>query len=85
MHFRFDPVHSKRDQSHPFIGVKAFHRFHEPDIAFLNQISFGQPVSGVAPSNMYDKTKVGEDQLAGRIDALFVIEPLSELTLALCR
>ena len=43
--FGLDPVHGVTDQAHTLLGVKALDRFHQPDIAFLNQIGVGQAIA----------------------------------------
>ena len=36
-----DPMHAEGHQAHPDVGVEALDGFHQPDIAFLNQIVHG--------------------------------------------
>src|SRR5438445_341427 len=38
VNFCFDPVHCKGNKTYTDLWVKAFYRFHQTNIAFLNQI-----------------------------------------------
>ena len=53
MNLGLDPVHGEGDQPYPLVGVEAFDRLHQADIAFLNQVGLGQAVAGVAARNMH--------------------------------
>ncbi len=76
MDFRLDPVHGKRHQAHTHFRVEALHGLHQADVAFLDQVSLGQTVAGIATGDMDDKTQVGEHHLPSRPKILLIIETL---------
>ena len=72
MDFRLDPVYRKRDQSHAAFRIKALDRFHEPNVAFLDQVSLGQTIAFITSSNGDHHTQMGQHQLAGGLDVAFI-------------
>ena len=65
--------------------LEAVHGFHQPDVAFLDQIEQREPASEVALRDRDDETQVRLDQLALRLHEEFLAlphlgKPLTELT-----
>ena len=58
MHFGFDPVHGVTHQTHILIRVETFHRFHQADVSFLNQVAVGQAITQVFAGNRHHQTQV---------------------------
>ncbi|MOA07545.1 hypothetical protein D3C78_1272500 [compost metagenome] len=85
MNLGLDPVHRKGHQAHTHLGVEALDRFHQANVAFLDQVSLGQAVAGIAAGNMYNKTQVGEHHLPSRPQILLIVETLGQFTLLLRR
>ena len=47
VNFSLDPVQRIADQAHPLVGIEAFDRLHQPDVALLNEVGMWQPVAQV--------------------------------------
>jgi len=63
--------------------VKTLDRFHESDVAFLNQVSQWQTIARKVPGNMYNMPKVTENQVAGGVQVFVVLIALGERFLVL--
>ncbi|MNE63318.1 hypothetical protein D3C80_1586620 [compost metagenome] len=85
MNLGLDPVHRKGHQTHTHFRVETLDRFHQANVAFLDQVSLGQAVAGIAAGNMYNKTQVGEHHLPSRPQILLIVETLGQFTLLLRR
>ena len=83
VHFRLDPVHGERYQTHALFGVEALHSFHQANIAFLNQVSFSQAITGITASNVHHKSQVGHDQLPRSREIVIKIQILPQLALTI--
>jgi hypothetical protein len=69
-----DPVHGKRDQPDPVVGVEPAHGLHQADVALLDQVAQRQSIAGVAPGDMHHEAQVVQDQLARGIEILPVAQ-----------
>ena len=59
-------MHGKGKQACATAGFKAFHRFHQADIAFLNQIGLVQTIAVVTACNRHHHAQMGQNQFFGR-------------------
>ncbi len=82
MDLGFDPVDCERHQAHVARRFEAFHRLHQADVAFLDQVGVRQPVTQVAACNRNHQPQVGEHQLARRLQVVVLTQPQRERVLA---
>ena len=78
MNFSLDPVHGKRHQTNTAPGIKAFDRFHQANIAFLNQVSVRQSIAQITASDGNHQTKMGKYQLTRRFHITVIMETLGQ-------
>ncbi len=83
MDLGLDPVHREGHQTHAHLGIEALDRFHQSDVAFLDQVGLGQPVARVAASDVDDEAQVRKDHLPSGLEVLMIEEALSQLALLL--
>ena len=81
MNFRLDPVHGKRHQPHTTARIKALHRLHQADIAFLDQIGMRQAIAEIAPCDGNHQPQMRQHQLARRINVTMVTQTLRQMAL----
>ena len=74
VHLGFDPMHGEGHQTHAHGGVETLDRFHQPDVAFLDEVRLGQAVAGVATRQVDDEAQVAEHQFAGGVQIVVVVE-----------
>src|SRR5699024_36079 len=55
VYFSTNPVYGEGNQANAHIGVEALDRFHQADIAFLNQIGQWQTIAGISTGNVDDE------------------------------
>jgi hypothetical protein len=58
-----------------------FYGFHQPDIAFLNEIRLRQSIPIEATRNAYDKSQVRQNQLTGGLQIMIAAKSYGERTL----
>ena len=73
-----DPVHGEADEAHAHVGVEALDRFHEPDVAFLNQVADGQAVTEIAARDVHHEAQVRQHEIARRVEVLVLAEAAGE-------
>ena len=75
------PVHGKGHEAHVVIRVKALDRFHQSDVAFLDQVVQGQAIARISLGDVHDKTQMRHNEVAGGIEVLVVTQTVSKLLL----
>ena len=81
VNFGTNPVHRERYETNAVIGIKTLDGFHETDVAFLNQVVQWQAVACVAFGDMYNKTQMRHDQVAGGIEIFSLEKPSGQCLL----
>ena len=74
MHLGAHPMHGETDQAHALVRIEAFDRFHQADIAFLDQIAHAQAIALVATGHMHDETQMRHHQMTGGFQVFVVTE-----------
>src|SRR5205814_9544946 len=64
------PVDRERYEPHPAFRVEALDRFHQTDVAFLDQVSLRQSVTHVAAGDGDHQAQVRQHQLARCFDVV---------------
>ena len=81
MNLGLDPVHRKADQAHADLWVEALHRFHQANIAFLDQVGQRQAVAFVTACDVDHEAKVGQHQRFRGLEILFTMQALGNFAL----
>jgi len=68
MDLGLDPVHRITDEANILIRVETFHRLHQADVAFLDQIAVRQAVSQILAGDGNDEAQVRQHQFSGGLD-----------------
>src|SRR5258706_580820 len=79
------PMDRERYEPYPALRVEALDRFHQTDVAFLDQISLRQSVTHVAAGDGDHQAEVREHQRSRRFDVVLGPEFARELALLLER
>jgi hypothetical protein len=85
MNLRPDPVDRERHQTHSSIRVKPPDRLHQADIALLDQVGVGKPVTHVASRDGNHQPQVRQHQLAGGIHVILLAQTRGKLDLLFLR
>ncbi|MNT43514.1 hypothetical protein D3C72_1799910 [compost metagenome] len=56
-------MHGVRHQAHTLVRIETFYRFHQADIAFLNQVGMRQAIAQIAAGNRDHQAQVRQHQL----------------------
>jgi hypothetical protein len=78
MNLGLDPVERKRHQSNATLGVEALDRFHEPDVAFLDEVGMRQTVTQILARDGHHQTQVRHHQFAGGLQIRVLAEAPGE-------
>ena len=79
-----DPVHGKSHQSHALVRVVMPDGFHEPDVAFLDQIAMGKTVAQIAARDRNDQPQMRNDERLGRIHIVVITHTDCQIPFFLC-
>ena len=79
--FGLDPVDGERHQADAALRVKALHRLHQSDVAFLDQVGVRQAVTEITARHRHDQAQVRQYELARRVEIVVVAQTLPERTL----
>ena len=79
-----DPPGSIRGKLAAFAGIESLDGFHQPNVAFADQIQQRQADAFIVPRNFYDQPKVGFDHLLSRL-FVAVLDSRSEFDFLLRR
>jgi len=65
---------------HALGGVETFDGLHQADVAFLDQVTQGQAITGVTAGDVHHEAQVGEHQITGGVQIFVEVQPLGQLT-----
>ncbi len=75
---RPDPPHSISGKAEAAIGLEAFHRLHQADIAFRDQFREGKAVAAIPHRDLGNETQMAGHQPMGCIDVIMLAPALGE-------
>ncbi len=84
MNLGLDPVNGERNQPHTSPRVEALDRFHQADIALLNQIGVWQAVAKVASRDGNHQAQVRQYQLPRGVEIFFLAKTGCQTEFFLC-
>ena len=77
--FRPNPMHGKRHQPHAVRRIETLDRFHQANVAFLDQIAQRQAVTQIAARDMHHKAQVRHDQALRRFQVVAQLQTPSQI------
>src|SRR5690606_29235204 len=81
MHLGFHPMHGKRHEPNTVMGVEALDRFHQTDVAFLNEIGQWQSVATIGSRDVDHESQMREHQLTSSIELTVFMVANGQVTL----
>jgi hypothetical protein len=75
---RADPPHRIGRQPKALVGFEAFHRLHQPDIAFGHDFGNGQAIAAIAHGDLGDQAQMAGDQAARGLRVFMLLPALGE-------
>ena len=78
-------MNCERYEPDAYLWVETLDRFHQADVAFLDQVAERQPIAGIASRNVHDKSQMGQDQLLGRFEVIALAQLGGKLELLFFR
>ncbi len=74
-------MHGERHEPDPHLRVIAFHRLHQANVAFLDQVGERQAIAHIATGDVNHEAQVAKHQLAGSIQIAVIAEPTRQAAL----